>query len=65
MTITINGTSKPTVATVRPTGPNVVSVFAQRVIRMTRSGRGAEATGPAHVVDARPAGVGALTEAKH
>src|SRR3954451_20344447 len=64
--ITASGTSRATVASRRPTGPKVVSVFAQWVVRMARSTRVAGATGPAHVVVGAVAPVAAGTAAaKH
>src|SRR4051812_18533676 len=50
-TMTTSGTSRPSVAISRPTGPNVVSVFAHRVVRIARSGRAGGATGPCQVED--------------
>src|SRR4051794_10959696 len=62
--ITASGTSSATVAIRRPAGPNVVSVFAHRVVRIARSTRGGGATGPCQVGDVGCAGA-AATAAKH
>src|SRR3954447_22201410 len=50
-TMTTSGTSSPSVASRRPTGPNVVSVLAHRVLRIARSARAGGATGPCQLED--------------
>src|SRR3954452_6278428 len=67
-TMTRSGTRSATVASTRPIGPNVVSVFAQRVVRIMRWTPAGGTTGPAQVAGgagrAAAAGAGAAG-AKH
>src|SRR3954452_13533802 len=63
-TMTTSGPSRPSVASRRPTGPNVVSVFAHRVVRIARSARAGGATGPCQFEDTVGAAA-AATGSKH